>query len=135
MLINHFEFILCVSNQEKSRDFYQILFQQKPSLDVPGMTEFTLNEFVKIGLMPNDGIAKIISPVLPHPTSGNGIPRCELYLQVENIESIFEEVKQAGATEISPITLRDWGDYVGYLADFDGHVIALASKSIRNFEY
>lgn len=135
MLINHFEFILYVSNQEKSRDFYQILFQQKPSLDVPGMTEFTLNEFVKIGLMPNDGIAKIISPVLPHPTSGNGIPRCELYLQVENIESIFEEAKQAGATEISPITLRDWGDCVGYLADFDGHVIALASKSIRNFEY
>lgn len=135
MITNQLEFILYVSNQEKSRDFYQILFQQKPSLDVPGMTEFTLNEFVKIGLMPNDGIAKIISPVLPHPTSGNGIPRCELYLQVENIESIFEEAKQAGATEISPITLRDWGDYVGYLADFDGHVIALASKSIRNFEY
>lgn len=128
------EFILYVSNQEKSRDFYQILLQQNPSLDVPGMTEFTLNDFVKIGLMPNDGIAKIITPTLPHPTSGNGIPRCELYLQVENIETIFERAKQEGASEISPITLRDWGDYVGYLADFDGHVIALASKSIRNFD-
>jgi predicted enzyme related to lactoylglutathione lyase len=128
------EFILYVSNQEKSRDFYQILLQQKPSLDVSGMTEFTLNDFVKIGLMPNDGIAKIITPKLPHPTSGIGIPRCELYLQVDNIETIFEEAKQAGATEISPITLRDWGDYVGYISDFDGHVIALASKSIRNFD-
>ncbi len=124
------EFILYVSNQEKSRDFYQILLQQKPSLDVSGMTEFTLNDFVKIGLMPNDGIAKIITPKLPHPTSGIGIPRCELYLQVDNIESIFEEAKQAGATEISPITLRDWGDYVGYISDFDGHVIALASKKL-----
>ena len=129
------EFILYVSNQEKSRNFYQILLQQKPSLDVSGMTEFTLNDFVKIGLMPNDGIAKIITPKLPHPTSGIGIPRCELYLQVDNIESIFEEAKQAGAIEISPITLRDWGDYVGYLTDFDGHIIALASKSIRNFDY
>ena len=128
------EFILYVSNQEKSRDFYQILLQQKPSLDVSGMTEFTLNDFVKIGLMPNEGIAKIITPKLPHPTSGIGIPRCELYLQVDNIESIFEEAKQAGAKEISPITLRDWGDYVGYISDFDGHVIALASKSIRNFD-
>lgn len=128
------EFILYVSNQEKSRDFYQILLQQKPSLDVSGITEFTLNDFVKIGLMPNDGIAKIITPKLPHPTSGIGIPRCELYLQVDNIETIFEEAKQAGATEISPITLRDWGDYVGYISDFDGHVIALASKSIRNFD-
>jgi len=124
------EFILYVSNQEKSRDFYQILLQQKPSLDVSGMTEFTLNDFVKIGLMPNDGIAKIITPKLPHPTSGIGIPRCELYLQVDNIETIFEEAKQAGAIEISPITLRDWGDYVGYISDFDGHVIALATKKL-----
>lgn len=124
------EFILYVSNQEKSRDFYQILLQQKPSLDVSGMTEFTLNDYVKIGLMPNDGIAKIITPKLPHPTSGIGIPRCELYLQVDNIETIFEEAKQAGATEISPITLRDWGDYVGYISDFDGHVIALATKKL-----
>ena len=124
------EFILYVSNQEKSRDFYQILLQQKPSLDVSGMTEFTLNDFVKIGLMPNEGIAKIITPKLPHPTSGIGIPRCELYLQVDNIESIFEKAKQAGATEISPITLRDWGDYVGYISDFDGHVIALATKKL-----
>lgn len=124
------EFILYVSNQEKSRDFYQILLQQKPSLDVSGMTEFTLNDFVKIGLMPNDGIAKVITPKLPHPTSGIGIPRCELYLQVDNIETIFEEAKQAGATEISPITLRDWGDYVGYISDFDGHVIAIATKKL-----
>ena len=129
-MTTHLEFILYVSNQEKSRDFYQILLQQKPSLDVSGMTEFTLNDFVKIGLMPNDGIAKIITPKLPHPTSGIGIPRCELYLQVDNIESIFEEAKQAGATEISPITLRDWGDYVGYISDFDGHVIALATKKL-----
>lgn len=129
-MTNQLEFILYVSNQEKSRNFYQILLQQKPSLDVSGMTEFTLNDFVKIGLMPNEGIAKIITPKLPHPTSGIGIPRCELYLQVDNIESIFEEVKQAGAIEISPITLRDWGDYVGYISDFDGHVIALASKKL-----
>lgn len=124
------EFILYVSNQEKSRNFYQILLQQKPSLDVSGMTEFTLNDFVKIGLMPNDGITKVITPKLPHPTSGIGIPRCELYLQVDNIESIFEEAKQAGATEVSPIALRDWGDYVGYISDFDGHIIALATKKL-----
>lgn len=128
MKINQLEFILYVSNQEKSTKFYETILQQNPSLDVPGMTEFTINEFVKIGLMPNEGIAKIITPILPHPTSGNGIPRCELYLQVENLETIFEEAKRAGAIEISPIALRDWGDTVGYVADFDGHVIAFATK-------
>lgn len=127
-MITQLEFILYVSNQEKSTKFYETILRQNPSLDVPGMTEFTINEFVKIGLMPNEGIAKIITPILPHPTSGNGIPRCELYLQVENLETIFEEAKRAGAIEISPIALRDWGDTVGYVADFDGHVIAFATK-------
>lgn len=127
-MITQLEFILYVSNQEKSTKFYKTILQQNPSLNVPGMTEFTLNEFVKIGLMPNDGIATITTPTLPHPTSGNGIPRCELYLRVENIETIFEEAKRAGAIEISPIALRDWGDTVGYVADFDGHVIAFATK-------
>lgn len=128
MKITQLEFILYVSNQEKSTKFYETILRQNPSLNVPGMTEFSLNEFVKIGLMPNEGIAKIITPILPHPTSGNGIPRCELYLQVENLETIFEEAKRAGAIEISPIALRDWGDRVGYVADFDGHVIAFATK-------
>jgi len=34
------EFILYVADQEKSKLFYQNLFQLEPSLDVPGMTEF-----------------------------------------------------------------------------------------------
>ena len=53
MEIKHCEFILYVSNQEQSKLFYKIVFDQEPTLDVPGMTEFTLNTFTKIGLMPN----------------------------------------------------------------------------------
>jgi predicted enzyme related to lactoylglutathione lyase len=128
MEIKHCEFILYVSNQEQSKLFYKIVFDQEPSLDVPGMTEFTLNTFTKIGLMPNDGITKIIAPTLPHPELGNGIPRCELYLTIHNLKDNFERILKAGAKLISPISLRDWGDTVGYIADFDGHVIALASK-------
>lgn len=129
MELKHCEFILYVSNQEQSKLFYQILFNQEPTLDVLGMTEFTLNTYTKIGLMPNDGIAKIISPTLPHPELGNGIPRCELYLTIADLENNFERILKAGAKLISSISLRDWGDNVGYIADFDGHVIALASKT------
>ena len=129
MEIKHFEFILYVSNQEKSSAFYQVLFEQKPTLEVPGMTEFTLNNTTKIGLMPNNGIAKIVSPTLPHPENGNGIPRCELYLIINNLEENFTRILQAGAKLVSPISPRDWGDTVGYIADLDGHVIALASKT------
>lgn len=78
--------------------------------------------------MPNSSIAKIISTKLPHPENGNGIPRCELYLLVADIEPILQHAISIGACIICPPTNYDWGDKVFYLADPDGHVIAFAEK-------
>ncbi|WP_333876784.1 VOC family protein [Flavobacterium sp.] len=122
------ETILYVNNQEKSRTFYQKILRQKPDLDVPGMTEFTLSEFSKIGLMPNKGMAEILTPPMPHPDLANGVPRCELYFYVENIQFEFDNAIASDAQLISPITDRDWGDKVCYFADPDGHIIAFAQK-------
>ncbi|ESU18511.1 lactoylglutathione lyase-like lyase [Flavobacterium cauense R2A-7] len=122
------EFILYVANQEVSSRFYEVLFKTKPTLEVPGMTEFTISESLKIGLMPNNGIAKIITPTTVHPEKGNGIPRCELYFYVENIELEYQNALQAGAKIISGIEDRNWGDRVCYFADSDGHIIAFAEK-------
>jgi uncharacterized glyoxalase superfamily protein PhnB len=129
MRIQQFEIILYVKDQNRSRDFYSAVLQKEPVLDVPGMTEFMLTDNVKLGLMPEDGIAKILSGKTPHPSEGNGIPRCELYLHVENIETAFALAVKAGAKEISSIQERNWGDIVGYLTDFDGHVIAFAKSA------
>jgi hypothetical protein len=76
------EFILYVKNQQLSKEFYQKLLSASPVLDVPGMTEFLLEKNVKLGLMPEDGIQKILANRVPHPATGNGIPRCELYLYI-----------------------------------------------------
>ena len=122
------EFILYVRNQEESKNFYKILLDKEPSLDVPGMTEFLLEENCKLGLMPNDGIAKILGEKIPHPDSGTGISRCELYLSFENSAEVFHRAVSAGAKEISPIEKRNWGDTVGYLSDADGHIIAIVQK-------
>ncbi|MBI4930390.1 MAG: VOC family protein [Bacteroidetes bacterium] len=118
--------ILYVANQESSRDFYSTVLQQQPSLDVPGMTEFFLADNLKLGLMPEKGIAKILVPFTPHPELGNRIPRCELYLFVENPEEALARAVKAGAKEISKAEARDWGDLVAYCADPDGHIIAFA---------
>lgn len=120
------EFILYVKNQEASRDFYTQVLALEPHLDVPGMTEFLLSENVKLGLMPETGIAKIISGPLPHPQTGTGIPRCELYLKVPNAAAYMQRGIDAGATEVSPLQMRNWGDQAGYMADPDGHVTAFA---------
>lgn len=93
------------------------------------MTEFTLAENLKLGLMPENGIAKIITPVMKHPSTGNGIPRCEIYLQVDDVHTAFDRAVKAGAKVINAVAPRDWGDTVGYVADPDGHVIAFAEKN------
>ncbi len=122
------EFILYVRDQEKSREFYEKLFQCEPCLHVPGMTEFRLFENVKLGLMPESGIAKIIDGKMPAPEKGNGIPRCELYLKVQNAQKYIERGVAAGGKEISEFQERDWGDKAGYIADLDGHVLAFAES-------
>lgn len=122
------EIILYVQNQERSKDFYEKIFRSKADLHVPGMTEFILSPNCKLGLMPNAGIAKIITPTLPHPETGNGIPRCELYFYVNDLQLEYDNALKAGAAEISGIEARNWGDAVCYVADPDGHVIAFATK-------
>lgn len=123
------EFILYVSDQEQSKNFYEAVLQKIPSLHVPGMTEFDLNETCKLGLMPENGIAKIIGDALPHPATGNGIPRCELYLYTEHAKEACERTIQNGGKMISEVQPRDWGHTVGYVADPDGHVLAFAEKN------
>jgi len=128
MRINQTHFILYVSNQSQSKDFYEALLGYEPLYSVPGMTEFWLTGNTKLGLMPNDGIAKIITPALPHPQQANGTPRCELYWYVDDVEQAFKYALQCGATLVSAIAERNWGDLAGYVADDDGHVIAFAQK-------
>lgn len=123
------ETILYVHDQERSRLFYEQLFRTTADLHVPGMTEFQISAQSKIGLMPNAGIARILENTLPHPESGNGIPRCELYFYVSSCEEEFHHAMKCGALLVSEPADRDWGDRVGYVADPDGHVIAFAQKN------
>lgn len=122
------EFILYVSDQNRSSEFYAKVLQKLPVLDVPGMTEFDLNESCKLGLMPENGIAKILGDSLPHPASGNGIPRCELYLFSQNPTEACARATANGGKLISPVQPRDWGHTVGYVSDPDGHVLAFAEQ-------
>lgn len=127
-MIPHCHFILYIADQSKSRDFYAQVLAQNPTLDVGGMTEFTLNEHLKLGLMPESGIAKILGNVTPHPATGSGIPRCELYIITDTPEEMYNRALQAGGTLVSAIELRSWGDSAGYIADPDGHIIAFAKR-------
>ncbi len=126
--MNEVEFILYVEDQERSKAFYQELLGKSPCLDVPGMTEFELNDHTRLGLMPNQGIATIICGPMPAPDTGTGIPRCELYLRFSDAGKTMKLAQNLGAKLVSELSDRNWGDCVGYLADPDGHIIAIVEK-------
>ncbi len=120
--------ILYVSDQEASKSFYEKVLGITPRLHVKGMTEFQYGNHFVIGLMPENGIANILTPHTAHPATGNGIPRCELYLFVANANESLQQAVMAGAKLISSSMKRDWGDEVSYCADPDGHVLAFATQ-------
>ena len=122
------ETILYVTNQQASAEFYERIFRKKADLNVAGMTEFRFSDYCKLGLMPSAGIVKILADKTLHADKGNGIPRCELYFYVDNVRLKYDNAIEVGATLISAIEDRDWGDSACYFADLDGHIIAFAEK-------
>ncbi|GIK70610.1 MAG: lactoylglutathione lyase [Bacteroidetes bacterium] len=121
-------FILYVKDQNASCNLYEKLFDKKPHLHVPGMTEFILNNNTKLGLMPEECIVKILKNKTKNPAAGNGIPRAEVYLYVNNLEEYYNRAKTCEMIEVSGIEERNWGDTVCYFADSDGHIIAFAKR-------
>ena len=119
-------FILYVRDQELSAKFYEAVLAQKPTLHVPGMTEFQLEGSCVLGLMPEKGIKRLLGNAIEDPEATNGIARAELYLQVSDPLLFMDRAKFAGAILLAPLEKRNWGHEAGYLADPDGHVIAFA---------
>ncbi len=123
-----FLFIIYVKDQRRSKEFYSNVLHLKPVLDVEGMTEFEINSNATLGIMPEPGIAKILGTGVPHPETGNGIPRCEIYLTVKEPETYLDRLVSSGGKLIGSVELRSWGDETGYGADPDGHILAFAKK-------
>lgn len=127
LMISHF--ILYVKDQKRSTDFYRAVLRIEPCLDVPGMTEFKLDEGCVLGLMPEAGIKRLLGAKLPDPAAANGVPRSELYLVVDDSSEYYSHALQSGAVPLSEPVLRDWGDVAGYCLDLDGHVLAFAERA------
>jgi len=123
--------ILYVSSQETSTDFYRSVLEMDPRLNVPGMTEFELPGGTILGLMPEKGIKLLLGDTIPDPALGQGIPRAELYMQVNNAKAYHRRVLENGGNECSPLQFREWGIEVAYSMDLDGHVLAFSQNKIQ----
>ena len=120
--------IFYVRDQAAATAFWQAVLGRSPDLDVPGMTEFALGAQVVLGLMPEAGIRSLLGPSLPDPAAAHGIPRAEVYLVRDDAAACHARALAAGATELSALARRSWGDAVAYSLDPDGHVVAFATR-------
>jgi catechol 2,3-dioxygenase-like lactoylglutathione lyase family enzyme len=120
-------FIFYVADQQRSTAFYAHVLGMAPRLQVPGMTEFALPGGGVLGLMPIEGIRKLLGAALPDPGAAGGAPRAELYLLLPEPAACHARALEAGARELSPMLARDWGHVAAYCLDPDGHVLAFAS--------
>lgn len=129
-VISFANLIFYVADQAAATAFWQAVLDRPPTLDVPGMTEFTLGAQVVLGLMPEAGIRSLLGSSLPDPAAARGIPRAELYLVVPDAAAYLARALEAGATELSALTRRSWGDDAAYCLDPDGHVVAFATRPV-----
>lgn len=90
------------------------------------MTEFDLPGGAVLGPIPEVGIRRLLGDAIPDPATAAGVPRSELYLVVDDAQHFHRRALSSGATELSPVLNRDWGQDAGYLLDPEGHVLAFA---------
>ena len=120
--------ILYVADQARATVFHSAVLGFPPTLDVPGMTEFSLGADAVLGLMPEAGIRRLLGDALPDPALAAGVARAELYLVVPDAAAAHARALAAGGVELAAITPRDWGDRARYVRDLDGHLLACADR-------
>ena len=118
--------IVAVESLARSVELYTRAFGWTKTVDTPVYVELAVPGGMRLGLYDRQGFARNIGE-LPAP-SPSTVTSTELYVYVEDLEASFERVLSAGGRVLSPIARRGWGDIVGYLADPDGNVLALAQR-------
>lgn len=121
-------FLLYVSDQRRSADFYKKVLELEPILDVAGITEFRLKEGTVLAVMPVESAGRLIGAEHFQESDTPRSPKAEVYLVVDDPARFHRRALDFGGTELSPMQVRNWGHRAAYSMDPDGHVLAFAEK-------
>lgn len=117
--------ILAVEDLGRATAFYRAAFGWPVEVDTPAYMELRLPAGMRLGLYQREAFGRTVGGV-PHAPPSGSLATTELYLISGDLERAVERAVAAGARSLRPISRRDWGDDVAYLADPDGNVIAIA---------
>jgi uncharacterized glyoxalase superfamily protein PhnB len=120
-------FIIYVDDQAIATNFYSLVLNQAPRLNVPGMTEFEIVGNTVIGLMPLASASNLLGVDLVSAKRPFGC--AEIYLIVDDPKPYHARAIENGAIEISPLQPRTWGHSAAYSIDPFSTILAFASDN------
>jgi len=115
---------LTVDNAKEAIDFYKRAFDAKETVRMDGPIGKVSHAELKIGdsiLMVSDAM-----PGARTPLALNGTP-VNIFLYVEDVDSVFNRARSAGAKVDAPLDDMFWGDRYGKLTDPFGHSWSVAA--------
>lgn len=125
MAARHVLTILAVEDLARSVRFYAAAFGWPAEIETPVYVELALPGGMRFGLYQREGFAKNPGRA-PVCIPDGAITPAEIYLHVDDLAAECSRAIDAGARLLSAASPRPWGDDVAYLADPDGHLLALA---------
>lgn len=116
---------LGVADVGRSKAFYEALGWTASSSSVEGNVAFFSTVGPVLSLYGIEQLARDANA----DADRSGFPGVTIAINVESaaeVDRLFEEWLAAGATPCSEPTAADWGGYIAFVADPDGHVWELA---------
>jgi catechol 2,3-dioxygenase-like lactoylglutathione lyase family enzyme len=111
---------LVVTDLEASRRFYVDGLGWEPDLyEVGEVLMFRVAEKVVLSLWTEDGFVAEVG----HAPARGGVPPITLshnLATTHGVDTVLEQARAAGASQVGEASQRDWGGYSGYFADPDG---------------
>ncbi|MBI3926899.1 MAG: GNAT family N-acetyltransferase [Armatimonadetes bacterium] len=116
--------ILAVSDLEASLNFYRSAFDWPIREKTPVYAELQMPGS-RLGLYERNGFGRNLGRT-PRPAEPDAVTGTELYFHCSDPGPVLERLERAGGRPLSPLSPRPWGEEVGYQADPDGNVLAIA---------
>jgi predicted lactoylglutathione lyase len=115
---------LGVDDFEKSVNFYEKLGWKRSDKSLDGLALFPLGGII-LALHPRNELAADTTLKYQH-TDFCGLTISYNAKSEQEVDDIFNQVAELGATIVKPAQKVYWGGYSGYFKDLDGHLFEVA---------
>lgn len=119
--------ILAVPDIAFAARFYEAAFGWEISVREAHYVEFVLPNGTRLGFYEREGFALHTAQV-PLPVPGGQLAPLELYFHADDVDRAVAKLRDAGARQLAPLQLKEWGDEAAYFADPFGNVLVIARR-------